>query len=295
MKNQYLGDIGDYGKYGLLRFLSGKGIKIGVNWYLTKNDGTNDGKFKDYLERSMESWMADKKLFTELQRISKENPQSVNLVEDYDLIPGAEYYSERLDYMGLTPVERVDFRDNWFNKSLEILQGADLIFADPDNGISYRAKKTTKNNEKYIIPSEVEKYYKKGQDVVFYCHKGRRKEADWIKVRTKLKEYVPDAHIITLTHHKGTQRSYVFVIHPKRYKKYVKMLKEFRGKPWGEKFTMEPVCYSVAEFQTAYPTKEDREDALQSMNNEQIDQLISTSSVVQGKIYYHSFKKENLN
>ena len=50
MKNQYLGDIGDYGKYGLLRFLASKGIQIGVNWYLTKNDNSNDGKFKKYLD-----------------------------------------------------------------------------------------------------------------------------------------------------------------------------------------------------------------------------------------------------
>ena len=38
MKNQYVGDIGDYGKYGLLRFLSNHGIIIGINWYLTEDD-----------------------------------------------------------------------------------------------------------------------------------------------------------------------------------------------------------------------------------------------------------------
>ena len=31
MKNQYVGDIGDYGKYGLLRFLARQGIRIGIN------------------------------------------------------------------------------------------------------------------------------------------------------------------------------------------------------------------------------------------------------------------------
>jgi hypothetical protein len=43
MKNQYFGDVGDYGKYGLLRFLAGNNIKIAVNWYLTPDDGSNDG------------------------------------------------------------------------------------------------------------------------------------------------------------------------------------------------------------------------------------------------------------
>lgn len=42
MKNQYIGDIGDYGKYGMLRYLEKSGIKIGVNWYLTENDDSND-------------------------------------------------------------------------------------------------------------------------------------------------------------------------------------------------------------------------------------------------------------
>ena len=33
MKNQYIGDVGDYGKYGLLHFLKLSEINIGVNWY----------------------------------------------------------------------------------------------------------------------------------------------------------------------------------------------------------------------------------------------------------------------
>jgi hypothetical protein len=42
MKNQYVGDIGDYGKYSLLRFLSLHGIQIGINWYLTENDQSSE-------------------------------------------------------------------------------------------------------------------------------------------------------------------------------------------------------------------------------------------------------------
>ena len=50
MKDQYVGDIGDYGKYGLLRYLNGCGLKIGVNWYLTPDDGRSDGNHTEYLE-----------------------------------------------------------------------------------------------------------------------------------------------------------------------------------------------------------------------------------------------------
>lgn len=51
MKDQYVGDIGDFGKYSLLRAFINAGIKVGINWYLTDNDGSNDGKFTEYLKK----------------------------------------------------------------------------------------------------------------------------------------------------------------------------------------------------------------------------------------------------
>ena len=52
MQDQYVGDIGDFGKYGLLRHLtgmrdddaSGDALSLGVIWYLFPNGGNNDGK-----------------------------------------------------------------------------------------------------------------------------------------------------------------------------------------------------------------------------------------------------------
>ena len=38
MKNQYVGDIGDYGKYALLHMFAAAGERVGVNWYLTEGD-----------------------------------------------------------------------------------------------------------------------------------------------------------------------------------------------------------------------------------------------------------------
>ena len=69
MKNQYVGDIGDYGKYSLLRDFINAGVKIGVNWYLTENDDTNDGKFTDYLENKDEYRRYDPELFDVLKRV----------------------------------------------------------------------------------------------------------------------------------------------------------------------------------------------------------------------------------
>ena len=36
MKDQYVGDIGDFGKVLLLKHLAQLGFKIGINWVLTR-------------------------------------------------------------------------------------------------------------------------------------------------------------------------------------------------------------------------------------------------------------------
>ena len=49
MQNRYTGDIGDFGKLGLLRQISEAEFSIGVNWYLTPDESHN-GEAKFYPE-----------------------------------------------------------------------------------------------------------------------------------------------------------------------------------------------------------------------------------------------------
>ena len=49
MQNRYTGDIGDFGKLGLLRVLQESGLTIGVNWYLVPDENHNsDGRHVQY-------------------------------------------------------------------------------------------------------------------------------------------------------------------------------------------------------------------------------------------------------
>jgi len=127
------------------------------------------------------------------------------------------------------------------NNSLLLLQEADLIFADPDNGISYRKTARTKDSEKYVLPEEITEYYNRGQNVVFYCHKGRRKQEDWEQVKTGIREYIRDARNLAVTCHRGTQRSYIFVVHPDCYQRYDQLITVFLSSAWGNMFSREPV------------------------------------------------------
>ena len=240
MKNQYVGDVGDYGKYGLLRFLADHDIRIGVNWYLTEDDGSADGRFTHYLKQPSEE-IYDPDLYKALQRIASCNDKTVQMVEDARIIPGATFYNEVLRSSSLEAGARDSFRKQWFDASLPLHQDAELIFADPDNGISYRKTAKTKDSEKFILPDEVARYYNAGKNVVYYCHKGRRKQDDWEQAKIEIKDHVKAAQILGVTFHRGTQRSYIFVVHPESYHKYEEILSDFLKTKWGKLFSWEEI------------------------------------------------------
>ena len=241
MKNQYVGDIGDYGKYGLLRFLASYGIKIGVNWFLTENDGSTDGKFTTYLKNPADR-VYDPELFDALQNIADHPDKTIKMIEQAGIIPGAEFYGELLKDSSLEADARELSRRLWFNNSTLLLGNAELIFADPDNGISYRKTARTKDSEKFILPEDVAEYYNSGRNVVYYCHKGRRKQEAWEQAKAEIRNHIRDAQILAVTFHRGTQRSYIFVLHPDCYMKYEKIITAFLDSEWGSMFTWENVA-----------------------------------------------------
>ena len=229
MKNQYFGDIGDYGKYGLLRFIAAHNIKLGVNWYLTLDDETNHGKAITYLDTGKERYL-DPQLFDFLKAKVKLVDKNVRMLEEAHLIQNAIFYHEVL---------RREQRQLWHQQALKSLQEAELIFADPDNGTIGAKGVGSKDSEKYILPSEIVDYFKRGQSVVYYCHRARRTEEQWNKTKSEMKNLLPEAKLCVLTYHKGQQRSYIFVIQPKDYRRYVNVIYKFLQTSWGKVFSQE--------------------------------------------------------
>ena len=90
MKNQYFGDVGDYGKYGLLRFLSKQRVTVAINWYLTANDESNDGNIRSYLEKE-KNRLYDPELFDVLKELCEHNEKNVRCFAEYGMIPGAKH------------------------------------------------------------------------------------------------------------------------------------------------------------------------------------------------------------
>lgn len=175
MQDRYAGDIGDYGKLGLLRKLSEK-FSIGINWYdpgeldfeRDKNGGfkQEDGKYRDFSGvRKFDDKLADA-----LETIK--NNHSIQLLQELDLVDGAFYFGEK------EKVPRdIDERKNWHKSALKKLGKCDIVFLDPDNGLLCDSVKPgTPKSVKYTYYSEVRDYLAQSSSVIIYNHRSRKRE-----------------------------------------------------------------------------------------------------------------------
>ena len=232
MKNQYIGDIGDYGKYSLLKTFSDNGISVGINWYLTKDDETgNDGRITDYLDDEKYRCLSPK-VFDLMKALVDKIDKSVDDIATSDIIKDAEYYTDYLETNLLEWRARKEKRDRWFKNSMKCLSKCDLLFCDPDNGSIDENRIRRFNSEKYVSLKELEQYYNKGKNIVYYCQRGRRKEEIWNLKKNEM-EYLASVSLRSLTFHKGTQRAYIFLIHHEDANEYDDIIKRFLNAGWG--------------------------------------------------------------
>ena len=236
MKNQYVADIGDYGKYSLLKAFEDAGIRIGINWYLTEDDGSGDGRFVKYLEDdTYREYCSD--VYDELKVILSSGRRDVNSVEKSGIFRDVIYYGDNIDSVGKLG-EHLVFRTSWHESAMSALEGAELVFLDPDNGLITSDKMRNRNHIKYVTADEVIDYFIREQNVVYYCHKGRRTKEQWEEYKSTVFRKVPNTRPMILTFHKGTQRSYIFVIHPEDYERYREIAGAF-SKKWSGIFAFE--------------------------------------------------------
>lgn len=241
MKNQYFGDIGDYGKFGLLRWLAGQGLSIAVNWYLTPDDASNDGNIRGYLSKEKDR-RYDPELYDALRRMCAREVKDVRLFAKRGMISGAIYYDGIVEPgpgFSLSVLEKWAARERWHQRALVACAEAELVFMDPDNGLRPGCPSARKDAPKFVYASEVCDYYDWGQDVVYYCHKGRRTDTQWERAKRIMLECRPEASLMGVTYHRGTQRSYIFMVHPERKDTYQKLLEGFLQTAWKDCFTDE--------------------------------------------------------
>lgn len=133
MQNRYAGDIGDYIKFALLRCLA-KGRRLGIAWYLYPDEAhNNDGRHVTFLEDPGRWRSLDAPLFDALAIVAR-GRRSVAALLGSGEIPSVAVHDEPIVVNGRGR-ERSDAREAWFRSNLRALEGCDLVFADPDNGL----------------------------------------------------------------------------------------------------------------------------------------------------------------
>lgn len=215
MQNRYTGDIGDFGKLGLLRVLQASGLTVSVNWYLVPDENHNsDGRHVQYLENA-DYCQLDEPLWLELRRIVKSGQREVSALENENII-NAVFFSDPLVFAGKSKSERATIRKTWHEKALMTLSGTDVIFVDPDNGIVVPSALGTVKENKFVKLDELVDYYKQGSSVIYYQHKARRPDSFYVDQHKRLIEMIgleKDAGL-GLKFSKTSRRYYFFIIQP---------------------------------------------------------------------------------
>lgn len=250
MQDKYAGDIGDFGKYGLLRWLcapdsSGRQLRLAVNWYLFKEPSkrNNDGKFVGYLDGNTPTTKnlidCDAELAAEMRAILKRG-RSVGSVEQSTALPECTlYHSELLSFEGVPVRERLSHRQAWLDRAFSRLSRGEIVFFDPDNGLEVKSvPRTRAKGPKYVFYDELLPYWERGQSLVIYQHLAQNKRHK-LQISERMEALtccLGDAVPIPLSYHRGTSRVF-FVIPNRTDPKVAQLLREridsFTCSPWG--------------------------------------------------------------
>ena len=256
MQNRYVGDIGDFGKYGLLRFICGlrenpntkRLFRLGVVWYLHPDESHNsDGKYTGYLARTPESHdrfrVCDPLLYESLRQLIVAGERHVTRVRKIGILPyDTEYYERSLSYpRGQSRISRQASREEWIEEALKATSEADVIFVDPDNGISETVDPLSKSGPKFVFMDDLQEFAGRNQTLVVYHHLGRRgTAAEQIKrVGESLQLNLELAQRPwSLWYHRGTARVY-FIVARERHESVIESrLASFLSGPWGAHFEL---------------------------------------------------------
>lgn len=246
MQNMYVGDIGDYGKYGLLRALAPAYQKLGVVWYLVGNEyHLNDGRHIDYLEK-LKFMDCDEELFVKLKQIIASNNRNLEQIQEDEILPdNTVYYDEQLSYDGVkanSPMgraERLRVREKWIGNAIEEVSGCDAVFLDPDNGLETPSVDKHKSKApKYVFYNEVERFLSNTETVIIYHHLSRTgNHLSQISNRAQiLKEISGDSNdVISLRFKPYSPRAYFIITCESAVKQKVK---EFLSSKWKDCFQL---------------------------------------------------------
>ena len=179
MNNRYFGNIHDFCKYGLLRYMARNcGLHLGVCWMLTPGIGKPEGSGYEYMDSAKLNYqlrLCDRDLFCwlmqkreRLQQKEATEKWGVGMLEADGIIPDATYYGLKMPRVF---GEREEYFRNMRNQ-FKYQQGPnrkDVVFLDPDFGMGFNAREfASERGNGYLHTEDVAKCLHAGFSVLFY-------------------------------------------------------------------------------------------------------------------------------
>lgn len=220
MQDRYVGDIGDYAKYGLLRSLTGAqqgtpDLSLGVHWYLAcprrlgeLTRSQVDGMHVGYLNQPSRYRPADPDLYDVLHDIVRRDDRRLSAIEESQILgANTRWFGDLLDFSdmpALSPAgreRREEMRRRWHAAAMQNLTGSDIIFADPDNGLENGSTRLLgKDGPKFAALAEAGDLARLEASLVIYQHHPREALNGYVDRRLhQLAGVIPDAALMCVT------------------------------------------------------------------------------------------------
>ena len=217
MQNRYTGDIGDFGKFLLLKHLF-PNAPIATIWYLYPDESHNtdgshtveEGNIKVYQHCST----IDPIMSEQFNAIHREPSRHVGLFETYPVLPNSHYFKEPI--VG----EGEDYRHGWVKRAMSFIEETQsrVVCLDPDNGIepASMAKLTTIKQGKYATYAEIEAFFEIGcvEHVVIYQHFHRQcsHETQLRDAKQKFETLYGNRAVVTILRHNPVQARFYIIL-----------------------------------------------------------------------------------
>jgi hypothetical protein len=182
--------------------------KLGINWCMTKEDGTNDGK-KNKVENKPVLREYDPVLYD----ILKNN--------DFTKLQNA-YFNKGTKYYGKENIE-IHLEYQYEKNAFQELKNQDVIFFDPDNGLEMPSKPLGQRY-KYIPYRIAARYWNEDKSIIIFQHKDRKTEPINIKVKKICECILCNKKDIIIVNSKKVH--YICIIN-KRHKNLTKNITDF--------------------------------------------------------------------
>jgi hypothetical protein len=187
VQNRHAGDVGDFFKLGLLRWLTvpspfAEPLRLGVIWFRVADESEDlAGVDVSYLDRTSAAGQdlrpLDPHLYDRLGQLVARGDRSIRALVSSGVLPADTVsYDEELTVAELSkndPASHVVRRERRFHAAMVAVEPCSLVFIDPDNELRHHGPPVPTRSDRaetHACLSEVRRLLERGQSVVVSHH-----------------------------------------------------------------------------------------------------------------------------